>query len=362
MAVPEFSQALLAWYDEDSREMPWRGLTDPYAIWVSEIMLQQTRVETVRPYFLRWMSLFPDIKTLGLASERDVLHAWEGLGYYARARNILKTARMIHNEFAGKFPTNIEEIRRLPGIGTYTAAAIASIAFGADEATIDGNIRRVLARVKNIPEPLGSQEAEEKFRLVAGEILPKGKAGEFNQAMMDLGATICTPKQPKCETCPVQRFCLAFELGNQAERPVNPEKAVIPHFQVTAAVIQRQGRFLIAMRPSGGLLGGMWEFPGGKVEPGESDAEALVREIHEELGTVVKVGELVGSYKHAYTHFRVTLRAYRCRIIGNAPSTLEAKEMCWVSVEELADFPMGKIDRMISQTLLEGTGISNRTS
>jgi A/G-specific adenine glycosylase len=362
LAVTGFSQALLAWYDEESREMPWRGLTDPYAIWVSEIMLQQTRVETVRPYYLRWMALFPDINTLAQASEQDVLHAWEGLGYYARARNMLKAARMIVDEFAGDFPIDIEDIRRLPGVGVYTAAAISSIAFGEDESAIDGNIRRVLARLGDITEPLGSLEAEEKFRHSAEEFLPRGKAGEFNQAMMDLGATVCTPKQPKCNTCPVQRFCQAFELGIQAERPVIPLKAAVPHIQVTAAVIQRNLQVLIALRPSGGLLGGMWEFPGGKVEPGESDAEALVRETREELGTMVDVGGLVGTYNHAYTHLRVTLRAYYCNIKGIEPAALEAMEIRWVAVGALVDYPMGKIDRMISRTLLEGTGFSNRTS
>jgi A/G-specific adenine glycosylase len=357
LAVPEFSQALLAWYDEESREMPWRGLTDPYSIWVSEVMLQQTRVETVRPYFVRWMALFPDMNTLAHAREQDVLHAWEGLGYYARARNMLKAARMIVEEFAGDFPHDIEVIRRLPGVGVYTAAAISSIAFGANEAAIDGNIRRVLARLGDISVPLGSPEAEEKFKHSTGELLPRGKAGEFNQAMMDLGATICIPKQPKCIACPVKRFCRAFELGIQAERPVTPVKVAVPHIQVTAAVIQLNEQVLIALRPSGGLLGGMWEFPGGKVEPGESDSEALVREIREELGTVVGVGEMVGTFKHAYTHFRVTLRAYYCDIKGIEPAALEAMEIRWVDVGELADFPMGKIDRMISRTLVEGTEI-----
>ena len=187
-------------------------------------MLQQTRVETVRPYFLRWMALFPDINTLAQTSEQDVLHAWEGLGYYARARNMRKAARMIVDEFAGDFPVDIEDIRRLPGVGVYTAAAISSIAFGANEAAIDGNIRRVLARLVDICEPLGSPEAEEKFKLTARELLPRGKAGEFNQAMMDLGATICIPNQPICNTCPVQRFCRAFELGIQAETTGNPGK------------------------------------------------------------------------------------------------------------------------------------------
>ena len=333
--------------------MPWRVEKKPYPIWVSEIMLQQTRVDTVRPYYLRWMKRFPDLRSLAEANEEEVLHTWEGLGYYARARNMLRAARVIVEKFGGEFPRGKNDIRGLPGIGAYTAAAIASIAFGLDEPAIDGNIRRVLARVENIRSPLGSPQAENEFIASAKRLLPHGKAGDFNQAMMDLGATICTARKPHCAECPVQQFCEAFRLDAQAELPVITPKPQVPQIEVTAAVIHRGDFVLIARRPSQGLLGGMWEFPGGKVEPGETDEQALAREIREELGAEVDVGGKLGSYQHAYTHFRVTLRAYNCCLLSGEPKALEASEIRWVEISELGSFPMGKLDRSISRTLLE---------
>jgi len=356
--VPDsnFSRALLDWYNPSNRVMPWRGETDAYPIWVSEIMLQQTKVDTVRPYYLRWMARFPDIQTLASATEAEILKEWEGLGYYARARNMRKAARVILEKFGGEFPRRLEDIRSLPGIGAYTAAAIASIAFGLDEPVIDGNIRRVLARVKNIRIPLGSPIAELDILSAARDLLPGGQAGDFNQAMMDLGATICIPRQPRCDECPVQRFCAAYGTGSQSDLPVIPPKPNVPRIEVIAAVIHRGEEVLIARRPSSGLLGGMWEFPGGKVEPGETDVEALAREIREELGMEVGVGVKLGSYKHAYTHFRVTLRAYHCSVASGEPRALEASEIRWVSITQLGTFPMGKLDRMISSTLMENYG------
>ena len=352
MKTKEFSRTLLAWYDADRRAMPWRGMKDPYRIWISEIMLQQTRVEAVRPYYLRWMERFPNLKSLALAAEADVLHAWEGLGYYARARNLLKAAVVIQEKYDGKFPDRMEDMRSLPGVGAYTAAAIASIAFGADEPAIDGNIRRVLARVMDIAAPLGTPAAEQSLHQAAFDLLPTGKAGDFNQAMMDLGATLCLPRQPHCVDCPVREYCDAFQQGTQTQRPVNPPKKEVPRIEVTAAVLRRGNEVLIARRPSSGLLGGMWEFPGGKVEAGESDQQALAREIREELGVDIRVGERIGTFQHAYTHFRVTLRAYECILQeGQVPEALEASEIRWAEIGTLASFPMGKIDRMISKTL-----------
>ena len=333
--------------------MPWRGEKDAYRVWVSEIMLQQTRVDTVRAYYLRWMALFPTVKALAAAGEEEVLKAWEGLGYYARARNLLKAARFIVDKFGGVFPNKLEDIRQLPGVGAYTAAAIASIAFGLDEPAIDGNVRRVLARLHEIRSPLGNPQAEKGFESAARDLLPPGRAGDFNQAMMDLGSTICTPRKPRCSECPVQGFCAAFSTGNQNEFPVLPPRPVVPCIEVTAAVIEQDGRVLIARRPSKGLLGGMWEFPGGKVEPGETDARALVREIREELGAAINVGAGLGTFKHTYTHFHVTLRAYYCDLIEGEMRPIEASEIRWVDPPQLESYPMGKLDRMISQTLLE---------
>ena len=349
--TPEFSKHLLNWYKINARVLPWRGHPDPYAVWVSEIMLQQTRVETVIPYFLKWMRQFPDIPSLARAPEQEVLRAWEGLGYYSRARNLRKAARVVLEKFDGSLPQEHTQLLGLPGIGAYTAAAIASIAFGQDQAVLDGNVKRVLARVQNFAKPVNTPAAEKELRVRAAALLPTGQAGIFNQAMMDLGATICLPRNPLCTGCPVANLCQARQHNLQSHLPVITEKAPIPHYIVTAAVISRGDTVLLAKRPSDGLLGGLWEYPGGKVEGDETHEQALQRELQEELGVSIRVGEHVGDYRHAYTHFRVTLHAYHARIESGTPAALEASEIRWVGLSDLEQYPMGKIDRRISLDL-----------
>jgi A/G-specific adenine glycosylase len=350
----EISRALLDWYAVHARRLPWRGHPDPYAVWVSEIMLQQTRVETVIPYFERWMQRFPSIPALAAASQQEVLRAWEGLGYYSRARNLHKAAQKLVIEYGGALPHSRRELEKLPGIGRYTAGAIASIAFGQDEAALDGNIRRVLSRLFAMRLPARSPAGEKRLWELAEENLPPGQAGDFNQALMDLGTAICTPQRPACLLCPLAGCCQARAEGIQEELPVLAEKKAVPHYIVTAAVIQLDGQVLLARRPASGLLGGLWEFPGGKQEPGEELAETLRREICEELGAKIEVGPAFGIYNHAYTHFTVTLHAFLCRLAGDArPTPLEASELRWVAPPELPDYPMGKIDRQIARRLQE---------
>ncbi len=354
MATP-FSLSLLAWYAQNARHLPWRGVSDPYAVWVSEIMLQQTRVEAVIPYYERWMRRYPTIQVLAAADQQDVLTTWEGLGYYSRARNLHKAARVVVSEHGGALPAQARSLRQLPGVGRYTAGAIASIAFGLDEPALDGNIRRVLARCFNVTEPLGSSGGERILWDLAATHLPAGEAAEYNQALMDLGATLCTPRQPDCSRCPLSEVCQARAMGVQEQRPVRVEKTPTPHYTVTAAVINNNGTTLIAKRPAGGLLGAMWEFPGGKQQPGEDLAACLQREIYEELGVQVAVGELLGVYRHAYTHFRVTLHAFECQLVNNTPLKLsEHEDLQWVSPQELPRYPMGRIDRKIASLLMDG--------
>jgi len=352
MASP-LSVRLLEWYEQSARKLPWRGGQDPYLIWVSEIMLQQTRVETVIPYFERWLERFPSLASLAEAPEQEVLRLWEGLGYYSRARNLHRAAQMVQNQYGGQIPPNRAELEKLPGVGKYTAGAIASIAFGLDEPALDGNIRRVLARLFDVSIPARSPAGEKRLWELAGELLPPGKAGDYNQALMDLGSVICTPQNPACLLCPLAAFCQAREKGVQEQRPVLPEKKHVPHITVSAAVIQRAGQVLIAHRPRSGLLGGMWEFPGGKLEYGESLPECLRREIKEELDAEVEVGAELGVFQHAYTHFRVTLHAFYCTLERGEPSPLQTDEIRWVVPADLAQFPMGKIDRRISRHLQE---------
>ena len=346
------SERLLDWYTQNARQLPWRGQTDPYAIWVSEIMLQQTRVETVPPYYERWMQRFPTLAILADTPQQEVLGTWEGLGYYSRARNLQRAAQIVMLEHRGEVPSNLVDLRKLPGVGRYTAGAIASIAFGQDEPAMDGNIRRVLARLFNVSEPARSPAGERMLWALASENLPSGMAGAYNQALMDLGATKCLPRLPDCPHCPLVDLCQAFALGLQEARPVGQSKPAIPHHTVTAAVIWREGRVLITQRPTNGLLGGMWEFPGGKLNPGEELAACLAREICEELGVEISVGGTLGMYRHAYTHFKVTLHAFNCTLNdGIEPSPVQVQALRWIELSELPSYPMGKIDRKIADQL-----------
>jgi A/G-specific adenine glycosylase len=352
VTLSEISSALIAWYARSARDLPWRGSSNPYRIWVSEIMLQQTRVETVIPYYKRWMESFPDLASLAQATEQEVLTLWEGLGYYSRARNLHRAARQVIATLGGEIPGDVQALGRLPGIGRYTAGAIASIAFGVDAPALDGNIRRVLARVFNVSEPARSPAGERRLWELAAEHLPPGRAGDYNQALMDLGATICTPRLPDCPNCPLNAFCEARKLGIQEERPVGLEKSPTPHYTVTAAVIHQDGKIMIAQRPSQGLLGGLWEYPGGKLQPGEDLPACLQREIEEELDAGICVGAEVGVYRHAYTHFRVTLHAFHCALKdGSRPRPVQVQDLRWVTLDELSGYPMGKIDRQITRDL-----------
>jgi len=303
------------------------------------------------------MLRFPSISVLAESSLQDVLVVWEGLGYYGRARNLHKAAQLVIEEYSGVLPGDVRLLRKLPGIGRYTAGAITSIAFGCNEPTLDGNIRRVLARYFNVSEEARSTAGENKLWKLATQHLPAGQAGDFNQALMDLGASICSPKSPDCEHCPLNTTCQAKYLGIQEQRPVKFPKPAIPHVTVTAAVIRRGGKVLIARRPAQGLLGGMWEFPGGKQKDEEDLRACLQREIDEELGVEIIVGAQIGKYQHAYTHFRVTLYAFWCTLQRGEPSPIQVEQVRWVFPNELSQYPMGKIDRQISQILVSSTSL-----
>ena len=348
---------LLPWFDKNKRDLPWRRSRNPYLTWISEIMLQQTRVETVIPYFERWMKRFPGVETLAEADEQEVLKLWEGLGYYSRARSIHKAARIIISDHNGTIPRDPKELQKLPGIGAYTAGAIASMGYGIPAACLDGNIRRILARYFDIAEPVRTPETEKRLWELAEENLDRERPGDFNEALMDLGAAVCLPENPQCLLCPLTEECLARQHGTTAERPVMIKAEPIPHYIVTAAVIPDESgeHFLLTKRPSKGLLGGMWEFPGGKQEQGESLEDCIRREIREELDIAITVSGAFGIYKHAYTHFKVTLHAFLCRHTAGDPKPLAADELGWFTRNEMQDLPMGKIDRMIAVKLMSGS-------
>lgn len=343
---------LLDWYGENARALPWREIRDPYAIWVSEIMLQQTRVETVIPYFQRWLAEFPTPGSLAEAEEDQVLKVWEGLGYYNRARNLQAAAKILVEKYQGKLPSDKNALQELPGIGRYTAGAILSIAYDLPAPVLDGNLRRVFTRLFNINTPIQTTETEKILWSIAEQLLPESNPGDFNQSLMELGALVCLPKRPHCSRCPLAEECLAKQLDLQNTLPVLKERSPLPHLQVTAAVIPKGGHVLLAKRPPGGLLGGMWEFPGGKQKENETLQETLSREIMEELNLEVEIGDLLGIFQHAYTHYRVTLHAFFCRLVSEDLQLNYHTESAWIPLQELGSYPMGKIDRLISEQLL----------
>ena len=344
-------QLLFSWYQLNARSLPWRGIGDPYLIWISEVMLQQTRVDTVIPYFNKWTNTFPDVFHLYHATEEEVLRLWEGLGYYSRARNIKKSADILVEQYGGKLPQSPGELKKLPGIGDYIAAAISSIAFNDNVPALEANGIRVVARISDFHEEVNLSKSKSKLANVLGELIKFGHAGEINQAVMDLGSEICISQNPECETCPIKSYCRAFTNNTQNVLPVKKKKKPIPHVTVVAAVILKGSKVLITKRMPNKLLGGLWEFPGGKVEKGETHQQALSRELVEEIGVQAEAGKNLGVYEHAYTHFSVTVYAFFTRIISGKLSKIEVADYQWVDVNSLSNFPMGKVDRQISKDL-----------
>jgi A/G-specific adenine glycosylase len=278
MDFSQIGRLLTQWYQSHSRDLPWRASKDPYRIWISEVMLQQTRVETVIPYYARWMAVFPNLESLSKAGEQEVMQLWEGLGYYSRARNLVKAAHVLITEYQGKFPDTVQELKKLPGVGEYMAGALASIALGRDEIALDGNGLRVIARLVVYTAPINTPASKQAIGDIMRQMLPSGSAGDFNQAIMDLGSLICTPRNPLCASCPLHSECRAFLQGKPEAYPIKARKTPIPHYVVVAAVIRVGNKVLIDKRKADGLLGGLWEFPGGKVEAGEDLPGALKRE------------------------------------------------------------------------------------
>jgi A/G-specific adenine glycosylase len=306
----------------------------------------------VLPYYERWMARFPTVEALAAASIDEVLKLWEGLGYYSRARNLHTAAQTIVQEHDGRIPETVPELMKLKGIGRYTAGAIASIAFDQPVPVLDGNVIRVLSRLYDLPDDVTLAATKKKLWQTAAALVPQERPGAFNQALMELGQTICLPAAPKCHECPLAAVCQARARGTQLERPVKPLRRKTPHYEVTAGIIWREdGRFLIAQRPFEGLLGGLWEFPGGKQEDGESLPETLKREIAEELAIEIEVGEKLAVVKHAFTHFRITLHAFHARHVSGQPQNIGVAGHAWVDTADLEQYAFAKTDRQIIKAL-----------
>jgi A/G-specific adenine glycosylase len=356
--VRAVKEHLLPWFAANRRDLPWRKNRTPYRVWVAEIMLQQTRVDTVVGYYRRWMKTFPSWTALAIAPQSSVLKCWEGLGYYSRARNLHAAAKIIHDEYGGEPPQAVEQLKKMPGIGPYTAAAIASLAFNEDAAVVDGNVIRVLSRLFAFGGDTKSAAGKKQMQAWADTLLVKGRAGECNEAMMELGALVCLPKNPKCPECPMRKDCDALIEGKPSAYPVMEKKKNVPHIIVGAAVTtNRKGEVLIAQRKQDDMLGGLWEFPGGKQESGETIQECIIRELHEELGIKTIAEEHVITVKHAYSHFVMTMHVYRAKIVSGRPRAIHCANYAWVKVPNLGDFAWSKADLHVVdklQSLFEG--------
>ncbi|HEY0671418.1 MAG TPA: A/G-specific adenine glycosylase [Longimicrobiales bacterium] len=321
-----FRTRLLAFYDAQHRKLPWRASNDPYRVLVSEFMLQQTRVETVIPYFQRWLTRFPDVCTLADAHPDDVLKHWEGLGYYSRARNLQRAAQMVRERHNGAVPSNYTELKALPGVGDYTAAAVASISYAVPLAAVDGNVKRVLSRLLDLEDPSPAQ-----LQKHAGTLLDSRRPGDFNQAMMELGATICTPRAPACPSCPVKRLCRARRNNTIALRPAPKKRSVLPHEQINTLVAVHNHETLVVQRPDRGLLAGLWEFPS----------------VDEITGY-----NCVGDVTHTFTHKRITYKVYVTGDRAQAPD-----RACWIPLSQLNELALPAAQRRVAKLALPFFGL-----
>ena len=338
---------LLDWYRRHRRTLPWREDPEPYGVWISEAMLQQTQVATVIPYFERFLRRFPTVNHLAAAPLEDVLKAWEGLGYYSRARNLHRAAGEVVARFGGELPADAIALRSLPGIGPYMAGAVASIAFGLPEPLLDGNVERVFTRLYAIGDPLKAPDTQRRLWGLAAEHLPPGSPGDYNQALMELGAVVCRPKSPDCGACPLADPCRARAVGDPEAYPFKPKRKATPHHDIAVGVVTHGERVLLVRRPESGLLGGLWEFPGGRCVSGEAPEVGVRRQLRERFGVEVAVGGILAPVAHAFTHRRVTLHPYRCDADHARVAPAYHVEHRWVALGEVPSLPLPRAHQKI---------------
>jgi A/G-specific adenine glycosylase len=338
-------RALLGWYRSERRDLPWRRTRDPYAIWVSETMLQQTRVEAVIPYYERFLARFPDVAALATADLDDVLSLWAGLGYYTRARNLKRAAEQVVTRFDGRVPDGVDMLRELPGVGRYTAGAIASIAFDHPAPIVDGNVARVLARLLGLREPIESGAVKARLWDEAERLADGPSPGDLNQALMELGARVCIPRAPRCDACPVSRFCDAYAAGDAESLPVRAPKRAPKQVHAVAALVLRRASALAVQRPEKGLLGGLWELPGGEIATGERGPAALARVLRERTGLEVASIERAGRFDYAFTHRALRTTVYRCEVSSGRVRLDGWDRHRWVSRETFTSLPLGTVSK-----------------
>jgi len=345
--------ALLAWFRTHRRRLPWRGPKDPYRIWVAEVLLQQTRVAQAVPYFERFVRRFPTVRALAEASLSGVLKAWEGAGYYARARHLHAAARLLVRTNRGRVPNTVEALERMPGVGRYTARAIASLAFGTPVVALEANGLRVAARWTREEGDPRAAKVRERLESALAAALPRAAAGAFNEAVMELGETVCRLAVPRCDACPVAFACRAYrELDDPSSLPRRERRSPRPHVRGAVIVLERRGRWLVQRRPPSGLLGGLWEFPGGKIEPGEDPGDAARRELREETRGTARRLSPAGIVRHAYSHFTVELHVFRGTVGSRHPTTAPTRR--WVTPGQFRRLPVPRATEKIVRLLREG--------
>ncbi len=338
-------RALLAWYRANRRALPWRETRDPYAIWISEAMLQQTRVETVIPYYERFLARFPDVESLATADLDDVLGIWAGLGYYSRARNLRAAARVLVDEFGGELPDDTDSLRSLPGVGRYTAGAVASIAFDRPEPVVDGNVARVFSRLLGIRDEISRPAVQRRLWETAAELARGEGPGDLNQALMELGAVLCTPRSPRCPKCPIARFCDARAAGDAESLPRKAKRVEPRAVEAVAALVMRRGRALAVRRMPSGLLGGLWELPGADLAERERPAQAIRRALRDRVGLRIDRLQRAGSVDHGFTHRQLHLHVYHCRDPEGRVRLRDLDAHRWLGLPALARLPQAAVTR-----------------
>ena len=342
---------LLLWYSENKRILPFRKTSNPYKIWLSEVMLQQTKVKTVIPYYNRWLKHYPTLQSAADARIDNLLKLWEGLGYYQRCRNFHKALQIVVNNYKGKIPRSFDRFIDLPGVGEYTAGAVLSIAFNKPIPAIDGNVKRVMSRILGIKN-LTSYNSR-RMKNTINKFIPKDNPGNFNQALMELGALLCTPQKPNCAKCPIAKYCSAYKSSKPGSYPSSKESRKIPHYIIVTGIIWRDTKFYIQKRDERIMLGGLWEFPGGKVEKKESLVQALNREIEEECGIIPIIKGRIGCVEHSYSHFSISLNCFHC--IEGDEKIQSSNIRAWISHKEIGLYPFPKANHKLF-TLIDKKG------
>ncbi len=343
MQIKNITRKLLLWYSENKRLLPFRKTSDPYKIWLSEVMLQQTKMKTVIPYYNRWLKHYPTLQSVAKARIDSLLKLWEGLGYYQRCRNFHKALKIVVTNYKGNIPNSYKHFIDFPGVGEYTAGAVLSIAFNKPIPAIDGNVKRVMSRILGIKNL--TIYNKRRIKKTIYKFIPIDNPGNFNQALMELGALLCTPKKPNCTKCPIAKYCNAYKTSNPELYPLPKVARKTPHYIIVTGIIWRDTKFYIQKRDENSMLGGLWEFPGGKVENNESLERALKREIEEECGIIPIIKGKIGCVNHSYSHFSISLNSFHC-IEGNQKIKFSENGV-WITNREIGSYPFPRANHKL---------------